>query len=67
MTQDKKEEKIRKAFAPKDWNNVKASDSWHIFKIMSEFVNGFEKMQQIITFMVKQIYDTFFKGLEIIS
>lgn len=47
MTQDKKEEKIRKAFAPKDWNNVKASDSWHIFKIMSEFVNGFEKMQQI--------------------
>ncbi len=46
MTQDK-EDKIRRAFAQKDWNNVKASDSWHIFKIMSEFVNGFEKMQQI--------------------
>lgn len=46
MTQDK-EEKIRKAFAQKDWNDVKASDSWQIFKIMSEFVNGFEKMQQI--------------------
>lgn len=46
MTNDK-EEKIRKAFAPKDWNDVKASDSWQIFKIMSEFVTGFEKMQQI--------------------
>lgn len=46
MTNDK-EEKIRKAFAQKDWNDVKASDSWQIFKIMSEFVTGFEKMQQI--------------------
>ncbi len=46
MTPDK-EDKIRKAFAQKDWNDVKASDSWQIFKIMSEFVNGFEKMQQI--------------------
>jgi len=46
MTHDK-EEKIRKAFAQKDWNEIKASDSWQIFKIMSEFVNGFEKMQQI--------------------
>ncbi|MES2763631.1 MAG: TIGR00730 family Rossman fold protein [Bacteroidota bacterium] len=46
MTPDK-EDKIRKAFASKDWNDVKASDSWQIFKIMSEFVNGFEKMQQI--------------------
>lgn len=41
------EDKIRKAFAPKDWNDVKASDSWQIFKIMSEFVDGFEKMQKI--------------------
>lgn len=46
MTQDG-EEKIRKAFAQKDWNDVKASDSWQIFKIMSEFVEGFEKMQKI--------------------
>lgn len=41
------EDKIRKAFAQKDWNDVKASDSWQIFKIMSEFVDGFEKMQRI--------------------
>ena len=44
---DKKEEKIRNAFEEKDWNNIKASDSWQIFKIMSEFVEGFEKMSRI--------------------
>ena len=41
------EEKIRKAFAAKDWNDIKASDSWQIFKIMAEFVDGFEKMSRI--------------------
>src|ERR1017187_377352 len=41
------EDKIRKAFASKDWNDIKASDSWSIFKIMSEFVEGFEKMARI--------------------
>jgi uncharacterized protein (TIGR00730 family) len=41
------DDKIRRAFAPKDWNNIKASDSWQIFKIMSEFVEGFEKMSRI--------------------
>jgi hypothetical protein len=46
MTHDK-EEKIRKAFAAKETNQVMASDSWKIFKIMSEFVNGFERMQEI--------------------
>lgn len=44
---DKSEEKIRKAFAEKDWNDIKASDSWQIFKIMSEFVEGFDKMSRI--------------------
>ena len=42
-----KEEKIRKAFATKESREVMASDSWKIFKIMSEFVNGFERMQEI--------------------
>jgi uncharacterized protein (TIGR00730 family) len=46
MTHDK-EEKIRKAFATKESREVMASDSWKIFKIMSEFVNGFERMQEI--------------------
>lgn len=44
---DKSEDKIRKAFAEKDWNDIKASDSWQIFKIMSEFVEGFDKMSKI--------------------
>lgn len=44
---NQEEEKIRKAFASKDWNDIKASDSWQIFKIMSEFVEGFEKMSRI--------------------
>ena len=41
------EARIRKALATKDWNDIKATDSWQIFKIMSEFVEGFEKMAQI--------------------
>lgn len=41
------EDKIRKAFANDDLNDVKAQNSWHIFKIMSEFVEGFEKMTRI--------------------
>lgn len=44
---DHSEDKIRKAFAEKDWNDIKASDSWQIFKIMSEFVEGFDKMSKI--------------------
>ena len=42
-----RENKIRKAFANDDLNDVKAQNSWHIFKIMSEFVEGFEKMTRI--------------------
>ncbi|MBS1646380.1 MAG: TIGR00730 family Rossman fold protein [Bacteroidetes bacterium] len=44
---EKSEEKIRAAFQNKDWSEVKASDSWQIFKIMSEFVEGFEQMAKI--------------------
>ena len=32
---------------PKSWNEIKTNDSWSIFKIMGEFVNGYEKMSQI--------------------
>lgn len=31
----------------KSWNEIKTNDSWAIFKIMGEFVNGFEKMSKI--------------------
>jgi hypothetical protein len=41
------EEKIKRAFADKDWAEIKSSDSWVIFKVMSEFVEGFEKLAKI--------------------
>jgi len=31
----------------KTWNEIRTNDSWAIFKIMSEFVNGFETMGRI--------------------
>ncbi len=41
------EQKIRKAFADKDWQEIKTQDSWQIFKIMAEFVEGFDKLSKI--------------------
>ena len=38
---------IRKAFKEKNWNAIRTADSWQIFKIMSEFVEGFESMSKI--------------------
>ena len=31
----------------KDWNDIKSQDSWEIFKIMGEFVEGFERLSRI--------------------
>ncbi|MCT4623557.1 MAG: LOG family protein, partial [Schleiferiaceae bacterium] len=41
------DKKIRRAFKRKDWNEIKTNDSWAIFKVMSEFVNGYETMGKI--------------------
>ncbi len=41
------EQRIRQAFKQKDWNEIKSHDSWSLFKIMGEFVNGFEKLAAI--------------------
>lgn len=38
---------MRNENRPKGWNEKKTNDSWAIFKIMGEFVNGFEKMSRI--------------------
>lgn len=38
---------MRKDKHPKGWVEIKTNDSWAIFKIMGEFVNGFEKMSAI--------------------
>ena len=39
--------KIKDAFDDKSWNEIKTNDSWQIFKVMSEFVEGFEKLSKI--------------------
>ncbi len=41
------EERIKKAFEKKNWPEIKVTDSWATFKIMAEFVEGFEKMSRI--------------------
>jgi uncharacterized protein (TIGR00730 family) len=41
------EHRIRQAFKDKNWSDIKSSDSWVIFKVMSEFVEGFEKLAKI--------------------
>ena len=38
---------MRQELHPKGWNETKSNDSWAIFKIMGEFVSGFEKMSKI--------------------
>ncbi len=41
------EELIKDAFDNKDWNEVQTSDSWEIFKVIAEFVEGFSKLSRI--------------------
>lgn len=41
------EDKLKRAFEPKSWNEIRTNDSWGIFKIMSEFVNGYESMSRV--------------------
>lgn len=38
---------MRKEQHHKGWNEIKTNDSWALFKIMGEFVNGFERMSLI--------------------
>jgi uncharacterized protein (TIGR00730 family) len=39
--------KIREKLKQKTWNEIKTNDSWAIFKIMAEFVDGYEKLSKI--------------------
>lgn len=41
------EQLIRQAFKDKDWAEIKGANSWMIFKVMSEFVEGLEKLAKI--------------------
>lgn len=39
--------KIQERFTQKTWNEIKTNDSWAIFKIMAEFVQGYERLSKI--------------------
>ncbi|HSW68194.1 MAG TPA: hypothetical protein VLH16_06415, partial [Bacteroidales bacterium] len=47
MNTTNQEDRIKGAITPKDWNEIKSHDSWSVFKIMSEFVEGYETMARI--------------------
>lgn len=44
---DNEDDKIQDKLTQKTWNEIRTNDSWAIFKIMSEFVNGYESMARI--------------------
>lgn len=39
--------KIRRAFQEQDISTIRTSNSWTVFKVMAEFVEGFEKLTRI--------------------
>jgi len=41
------EERIREAFEDRNWNEIISADSWVIFKVLAEFVEGFDKLSKI--------------------
>jgi len=41
------EKKVTKKVNPKNWQNIKAENTWEIFKYMAEFVEGFETLTKI--------------------
>jgi uncharacterized protein (TIGR00730 family) len=42
-----KDSRIVNKFTHRTWNEVKSNDSWSIFKIMGEFVEGYDRMGRI--------------------
>lgn len=44
---ENEDDKIQEKLKQKTWNEIRTNDSWGIFKIMSEFVNGYESMARI--------------------
>jgi len=41
------DDKIKNVFDDRDWNEIQTSDSWSIFKVMAEFVEGYSKLSRI--------------------
>jgi uncharacterized protein (TIGR00730 family) len=44
---EEEDKRISEKLKPKSWNELKSNNSWAIFKIMSEFVEGYEKLSAI--------------------
>jgi hypothetical protein len=42
------DERIQEKLKQKTWNEIRTNDSWAIFKVMAEFVNGYETMARIV-------------------
>ena len=38
---------IKDAFEQKTWHEIHTTDSWRVFKIISELVEGFEKLARL--------------------
>ena len=47
MKREKQVDLIKDAFEQKTWNEIHTTDSWRVFKILSELVEGFEKLSRI--------------------
>jgi len=47
MDEAKNKDLIKDAFEPKTWQEIHTTDSWRVFKIIAEFVEGFEKLSRI--------------------
>jgi uncharacterized protein (TIGR00730 family) len=43
----REEDLIREALTEKSWQEIKTLDTWEVFKIMAEFIEGYEKMSEI--------------------
>ncbi len=44
---EKQVDLVQEAFKNKTWNEIHSMDSWRVLKIISEFVEGFEKLARI--------------------
>ena len=45
--ENKEIEKVKESFQPKSWSETISVDTWEIFKVMSEMVDGFDKLSKI--------------------
>ncbi|MFC4164520.1 TIGR00730 family Rossman fold protein [Epilithonimonas zeae] len=47
MTQQDEDKRLQESLRQKTWDETITKDSWMVFRVMSEFVDGYEKMAKI--------------------